>query len=44
MKVLCLTPGDLLCALGLRVRRKLAELRETSVDRLGEVSREHISV
>ena len=44
MKVLCLTPGDLLCALGLRERRKLAEPRETLVDRIGEVSREHISV
>ena len=40
-KVSCLTPGDLLCALGSRVREKLAEHREIDVDRIGEVSRRH---
>ena len=41
-KVLCLTPGDLPCALGRRVRLKLAERRGIGVDRMGEVSRGHI--
>jgi len=41
-KVLCLTPGDLPCALGRRVRLKLAERRGIDVDRMGEVSRGHI--
>ena len=43
-KVLCLTPGDLLCALGFRVRKKLAESKVTLVDRIGEVSRGSSSV
>jgi hypothetical protein len=38
-KVLCLTPGGLLCALGGRVRPNLAERGEIDVDRRGEVSR-----
>jgi len=42
-EALCLTPGDLLCALGSRVRLKLAEGREIDPDRMGEVSRGHIS-
>jgi hypothetical protein len=42
-KDLCLTLGDLLCALGSRVREKLAEHRVIGVDRIGEVSRGHIS-
>ena len=37
-KALCLTPGDLSCALGCRVRRKLAEGRAIDPDRMGEVS------
>ena len=40
-KVLCLTPGDLSCALGRRVRLKLAEGRAIDPDRMGEVSRGH---
>jgi hypothetical protein len=40
-KALCLTPGDLSCALGRRVRLKLAEGREIDPDRMGEVSRGH---
>jgi len=40
-KALCLTPGGLLCALGSRVREKLAEHRAIGVDRIGEVSRGH---
>ena len=42
-KALCLTPGDLPCALGRRVRLKLAEGRAIDPDRMGEVSRGHIS-
>ena len=42
-KVLCLTPGDLPCALGRRVRLKLAEGREIDPDLMGEVSRGHSS-
>ena len=38
-KALCLTPGDLPCALGRRVRLKLAEGREIEPDRVGKVSR-----
>jgi hypothetical protein len=41
LKALCLTPGDLPCALGSRVRRKLAEGRAIDPDRMGEVSRRH---
>jgi hypothetical protein len=43
-KVLCLTPGDLPCALGRRVRLKLAERRGIDVDRMGEVSRGNSSL
>ena len=43
MTVLCLTPGDLLCALEFRERMKLAEPKVTLVDRIGEVSRRHSS-
>jgi hypothetical protein len=42
-KALCLTPGDLPCALGRRVRLKLAEGWVISPDRMGEVSRGHSS-
>jgi hypothetical protein len=42
-KVLCLTPGGLSCALGRRVRLKLAEGWATGPDRMGEVSRGHSS-
>jgi len=42
-KDLRLTLGDLLCALGSRVREKLAERRAIGVDRIGEVSRRHSS-
>ena len=38
LKVTCLTLGDLSCALGCRVRRKLAEGRAIDSDRMGEVS------
>ncbi|MBW1702944.1 MAG: hypothetical protein JRJ69_16495 [Deltaproteobacteria bacterium] len=41
LKALCLTPGGLSCALGCRVRRKLAEGRVIDPDRMGEVSRRH---
>jgi len=41
LKVTCLTLGDLSCALGCRVRRKLAEGRAIDPDRMGEVSRGH---
>ncbi len=41
LKVTCLTLGDLLCALGCRVRRKLAEGRVIDPDRMREVSRRH---
>ena len=41
LKVTCLTLGDLLCALGCRMRRKLAEGRVIDPDRIGEVSRRH---
>jgi hypothetical protein len=41
LKVTCLTLGDLSCALGCRVRRKLAEGRVIDPDRMGEVSRRH---
>jgi hypothetical protein len=37
--VLCLTLGDLLCALGSRVREKLAEGGAIRSDRVGEVCR-----
>ena len=40
-KALCLTPGGLPCALGSRVRLKLAEGRAIDPDRMGEVSRGH---
>jgi hypothetical protein len=40
-KVPCLTPEDLSCALGRRVRLKLAEGRAIDPDRMGEVSRGH---
>jgi len=40
-KVAGSTPGGLLCALGSRVRRKLAEGRAIGPDRIGEVSRWH---
>ena len=43
-KVLCLTPGDLLCALGFCARKKLAESKATLIDPIGEVSRRHSSV
>ncbi len=36
-KALCLTPGDLPCALGRRVLLELAEGREIDPDRMGEV-------
>jgi hypothetical protein len=42
-KALCLTPGDLPCALQSRVRRKLAESWVINSDRMGEVSRGHSS-
>ena len=42
-KALCLTPGGLSCALGRRVRLNLAEGRAIDPDRMGEVSRGHIS-
>jgi hypothetical protein len=38
---LCLTPGGLPCALGRRVRPKLAEGRAIGLDRMGEFSRGH---
>ena len=41
LKVTCLTLGGLPCALGCRVRRKLAEGRAIDLDRMGEVSRGH---
>jgi len=41
LKVTCLTLGDLSCALGCRVRRKLAEGRAIDPDRMREVSRGH---
>ena len=44
LKALCLTPGGLPCALGRRVRLKLAEGREIDPDRMGEVSRGHITL
>ena len=37
-KAMCLTPGGLLCALGSRVRRNLAERRVIGADRTAEVS------
>jgi len=37
--VLCLTLGDLPCALGSRVREKLAECRAIGADRKAEVCR-----
>jgi hypothetical protein len=43
-KVLCLTPGGLLCALGFRVRKKLAESKVTLIDPIGEVSRRQSNV
>jgi hypothetical protein len=42
-KVLCLTPGDLHCALGGCVRGKLAEGVVMLLDQRGEVSRGHNS-
>jgi hypothetical protein len=43
LKATCLTPGGLPCALGCRVRRKLAEGRAIDPDRMGEISRRHSS-
>ena len=43
LKVMCLTLGDLSCALERRVRGELAEGRAIDPDRMGEVSRGHSS-